>query len=1177
MSTNIKILQDQDNNIFYPKTHTQAIIDNNSTTLEDRLEGIEGNILPSGGINGQILEKDNTQSTGAKWADRTQISVGTTTTGESGTNANVTNSGTATNPVLNFTIPRGTNGHNPCLGRFTSEPNPMPDGQIGDYLYIDITTVDQTTQEETTTTTVYHYGSNGWDNGTVIDAEHPTLASGQDVTAVHIKDLNGDDDTNTQGVLGAEQGKKLGLKLRRATITETQVSPITDYIPEGETNSGFYKLVNEVPTWQNIESGSLKSTKIALPSNSSYVKFLGYTKSLSQYNGLYLFLDNNNNIIKYYSYHNEGETGLAQKQILVEVPSNAAYFVCEYHVWGGIEFYQCFKNTDFYCYTQSGYEAANVKDLEGVLRGSDELFLDNSVIYANDFSEIYICAELTNAVEHISIKQVNNSLYFRALPSLFPFTCALPLTAKENGVAYELHVTTSGDSVNYPVGKLIGLIVFKDITHFSDNSTTSDTQFIDIQRAKKLYLQPIISAYISENAFITTNTKIADGAVTNTKIADFTIEDNKLKEKYINLVDNYDLRGLFKELYIFQDAISNPYTELSIKVYETTLYVRPRKQESAVFGWQVQENLTELVDNVVYPLTVKASGGNSNYPIGTLVGYVIFKDVATLRTKSLGGVPKNGINANITNITESPIINTYINTNGLNATSYPEIQLPSDIYIVSGDELRIYYRSILKTANPENYCVKVIGAGQVGKPYPRYYWFKSDAVGTYQVEFGVYDNDDVKVKSASTTIHVVSSMLSPSANKNVLVFGASATASGYIAGELRRRLTGVSGYCKIISNTQWISANTGDTYTINGITVTLLANSNYVRIIEVSAEDALNIPDSGTLIRQTGSGSEEINYYKKESISLNPIGLGLNNINFIGRKTGTVINVPQEATGGWSWVDYSGEGRPAYRFYLEGFEGQLNIGQTYTQGNLIFTIAEINIDAGTGDGNIRCLYEGSGTPSTSGTLTITAGGSGAQTITYTSRVNETYNPFYNNGALDFANYLTQYCDGATSIDVMISHCGMNNIGGYTVDTMGDLFNDYIKPFIRAYKTYCTNNSIDGKFIFSTLPLPSPTGGMAANYGSSQTWNYQTIALRLYKFAELAREMAAESEFNGFVYVADDIPVFDAENSYPAEDAYVNTRSAITEKRGTNGVHPIEGGSYQVSDAIYAVFNTLTWE
>jgi len=103
----------------------------------------------------------------------------------------------------------GAPGHNPCLGRFPAVPNPMPNGQIGDYLYVDITTVDPNTQEETTTTTVYHYCSNGWDGGAVIDAEHPILASGQSVTSVHIKDLNGDDDPNTQGVLSAEAGKEL--------------------------------------------------------------------------------------------------------------------------------------------------------------------------------------------------------------------------------------------------------------------------------------------------------------------------------------------------------------------------------------------------------------------------------------------------------------------------------------------------------------------------------------------------------------------------------------------------------------------------------------------------------------------------------------------------------------------------------------------------------------------------------------------------------------------------------------------------------------------------------------------------------------------------------------------------------------------------------------------------------
>lgn len=40
------------------------------------------------------------------------IAIGSTTTGEANTNASVTNSGTASNAVLNFTIPRGTPGAN---------------------------------------------------------------------------------------------------------------------------------------------------------------------------------------------------------------------------------------------------------------------------------------------------------------------------------------------------------------------------------------------------------------------------------------------------------------------------------------------------------------------------------------------------------------------------------------------------------------------------------------------------------------------------------------------------------------------------------------------------------------------------------------------------------------------------------------------------------------------------------------------------------------------------------------------------------------------------------------------------------------------------------------------------------------------------------------------------------
>ena len=47
---------------------------------------------------------------------QTEVTVGTTTTGEPGTNASVVNSGTATNPILDFTIPKGSSQGVPTGG-----------------------------------------------------------------------------------------------------------------------------------------------------------------------------------------------------------------------------------------------------------------------------------------------------------------------------------------------------------------------------------------------------------------------------------------------------------------------------------------------------------------------------------------------------------------------------------------------------------------------------------------------------------------------------------------------------------------------------------------------------------------------------------------------------------------------------------------------------------------------------------------------------------------------------------------------------------------------------------------------------------------------------------------------------------------------------------------------------
>lgn len=88
----------------------QITDDNNITLLYNTIYGIA-----NGGTTGQILAKKSNTNGDTKWIDppsgsTVSVNVGTTTTGEPGTNANVTNSGDETNVVLNFTIPRGDTG-----------------------------------------------------------------------------------------------------------------------------------------------------------------------------------------------------------------------------------------------------------------------------------------------------------------------------------------------------------------------------------------------------------------------------------------------------------------------------------------------------------------------------------------------------------------------------------------------------------------------------------------------------------------------------------------------------------------------------------------------------------------------------------------------------------------------------------------------------------------------------------------------------------------------------------------------------------------------------------------------------------------------------------------------------------------------------------------------------------
>lgn len=87
-----------------------------------------------------LKEKLNEEISGT-----TEITIGTTTTGEPGVDAQVVNSGTSTAPILNFTIPRGITGEKGDKG----EPGIQgPSGQNGDNGYSPTLTINTNTDTE---------------------------------------------------------------------------------------------------------------------------------------------------------------------------------------------------------------------------------------------------------------------------------------------------------------------------------------------------------------------------------------------------------------------------------------------------------------------------------------------------------------------------------------------------------------------------------------------------------------------------------------------------------------------------------------------------------------------------------------------------------------------------------------------------------------------------------------------------------------------------------------------------------------------------------------------------------------------------------------------------------------------------------------------------------------------
>ena len=204
------------------------------------------------------------------------------------------------------------------------------------------------------------------------------------------------------------------------------------------------------------------------------------------------------------------------------------------------------------------------------------------------------------------------------------------------------------------------------------------------------------------------------------------------------------------------------------------------------------------------------------------------------------------------------------------------------------------------------------------------------------------------------------------------------------------------------------------------------------------------------------------------------------------------------------------------------------------------------------------------TPLSSGVLTKKSG-DGDVTINFSSYSNDSKNPLWDNGKMSFIPYANSYCNG--QIDVVYTLLSWNGHSSWRTD-----FKSVIEQ-VKVFADTLHKEFPNAKLKILGLQVPSVTGGMGANYGATGG-NYADaygMAITAFNQNKAYQDFANQPEYSSFVEYVDVASQFDTEYSMPYIDKPVNTRNTVTEKIGSNGVHPNLEGQYQIADVVYRNF------
>jgi len=176
------------------------------------------------------------------------------------------------------------------------------------------------------------------------------------------------------------------------------------------------------------------------------------------------------------------------------------------------------------------------------------------------------------------------------------------------------------------------------------------------------------------------------------------------------------------------------------------------------------------------------------------------------------------------------------------------------------------------------------------------------------------------------------------------------------------------------------------------------------------------------------------------------------------------------------------------------------------------------------------------------------------------------NPFYNTATskFDFSYYMTQR--GYASVDYVGIHLGINDVFNFSDDaTLLASISTILITLDSMVANIKSFNSSIKVGIMVTIPASKYQDSFAKSYQNGQTtWRYkQNWFLWINELMSMFKSRTGENIFIVPLYTN-----LDTVNNMATETIPVNSRSAKTVARQSNGVHPANEGYYQMADTIY---------